>query len=53
MSLRRFPDRGHPYTIPGVRELPVPFGSSGYIIRYIIASDEVTVLRIFHSLEER
>ncbi len=53
LSLRRFPERGRSHEIPGVRELPVPFGSSGYVIRYVMAASEVIVLRIFHSLEER
>ena len=52
-SLRRLPERGRPYEIPGVRELLVPFGSSGYVVRYLITADEVIIIRIFHSLEER
>jgi len=53
LSLRRVPERGRPYEIPDVRELSVPFGGGGYVIRYIITAGEVIVLRIFHSLEGR
>ncbi|HEV7518560.1 MAG TPA: type II toxin-antitoxin system RelE/ParE family toxin [Thermoanaerobaculia bacterium] len=34
-----------------VRELPVSFGASGYLIRYQVLSNEVRVLRIWHARE--
>jgi plasmid stabilization system protein ParE len=34
-----------------VRELPVAFGASGYLIRYQILRSEVRVLRIWHARE--
>lgn len=36
-----------------MRELIVPFGSAGYVIRYVVHADEVLILRIFHALEDR
>lgn len=51
-SLRKHPERGKP-CLDGMRELIVPFGSAGYVIRYAVERDAVIVLRIFHSLEDR
>jgi plasmid stabilization system protein ParE len=34
-----------------VRELPVAFGASGYLIRYQILRSEVRILRIWHARE--
>jgi len=34
-----------------VRELPVSFGASGYLIRYQILPSEVRILRIWHARE--
>jgi len=34
-----------------VRELPIAFGASGYLIRYQILRSEVRVLRIWHARE--
>jgi len=53
LSLREFPKRGHAYPLPGLREWPVRFGHSGYIVRYLVERDTVTILRIFHALEDR
>lgn len=53
MSLRSLSERGFKTSEDGLRELYVPFGSNGYVIQYIVRPDEVLVLRIFHSLEER
>lgn len=53
LSLEDFPDRGHAYPEPGVKEWPIPFGKSGYIARYMVQGDEVLILRIFHAREER
>ena len=36
-----------------VREMPLPFGSSGYVLRYQVVPGEVRVLRIWHSREDR
>ena len=54
-SLQEFPDRGRPSGIPGIRELVVPFGRSGYLIRYVhvAASSAVVIVRIWHGREQR
>lgn len=35
------------------RELVVPFGQRGYIIRYRLDEDVVVILKIWHGLEDR
>lgn len=35
------------------RELFVPFGQSGYVIRYCFDEDEIVILKIWHGLECR
>lgn len=35
------------------RELVVPFGQRGYIIRYRLDEDAVVIVKIWHGLEER
>ncbi|MBP1152555.1 type II toxin-antitoxin system RelE/ParE family toxin [Methylocaldum sp. RMAD-M] len=35
------------------RELFVPFGQRGYVIRYRLDGDDIVILRIWHSLEDR
>lgn len=52
-SLRDHPERGFNPATGGLRELYVPFGRNGYVIQYVVSPDEVLILRIFHSLEER
>ncbi len=54
-SLHAFPERGRPSGVRNVRELIVPFGRSGYILRYAhsAATGEVIVLRIWHGREAR
>ena len=54
-SLQVFPERGRPSGVRNIRELIVPFGRSGYVLRYAYsaAADEVIVLRIWHGREER
>jgi plasmid stabilization system protein ParE len=53
-SLTAFPDRGRPSTVLGMREFIVPFGRSGYLLRYIYSAlaDEVVILRVWHGREE-
>ncbi|HEY2289152.1 MAG TPA: type II toxin-antitoxin system RelE/ParE family toxin [Thermoanaerobaculia bacterium] len=34
-----------------MRELPIAFGASGYLIRYQILPNEVRILRIWHARE--
>jgi plasmid stabilization system protein ParE len=54
-SLELFPERGHTSPIVGVRELVVPFGRSGYVLRYahLPESETILVLRIWHGREDR
>jgi plasmid stabilization system protein ParE len=54
-SLDTFPERGRPSGTPNVRELIVPFGRSGYVLRYSYRqqADEVVVLRLWHGREAR
>jgi plasmid stabilization system protein ParE len=35
------------------RELIVPFGQRGYVMRYRLDGDDIVILRVWHSLEER
>jgi len=51
-SLNTFPERGR--SVRGeLRELIVPFGSAGYVVRYGVLTDRVVIARVFHSLERR
>ncbi len=36
-----------------IRELPLTFGSGGYILRYQVLPKQVRVLRIWHTREDR
>ena len=51
-SLAEMPHRGRPL-VGDVRELIIPFGRNGYIIRYRVSGQTVLVARVFHSLEDR
>jgi len=52
-QLRQFPAMGRPVegTIPGTRDLIIPFGHGGYVIRYILHEDVVTIAAVKHTLE--
>jgi plasmid stabilization system protein ParE len=54
-SIHTFPERGRPSGTPNIRELIVPFGRSGYVLRYAYSAqtDEAVVLRISHGREAR
>jgi plasmid stabilization system protein ParE len=54
-SLDLFPDRGRPSAVAGTRELIVPFGDSGYVLRYArdVEREELVILRVWHSREKR
>jgi toxin ParE1/3/4 len=54
-SLDTFPERGRPCGTLNFRELIVPFGRSGYVLRYAYsaAKDEIVVIRIWHGREAR
>lgn len=53
-SLSEFPEKGRPWPAEiGFRELIVQFGSRGYVIRYHYQDDDITIIRIWHTLENR
>ena len=54
-SLDTLPERGRPSKVPNARELIVPFGRSGYVVRYrySVERHEVVVLRVWHGRESR
>jgi plasmid stabilization system protein ParE len=52
-SLSELPERGRPSPRGKFRELLVPFGKDGYVLRYRVRSNEVVILRIFHARERR
>ena len=35
------------------RELPVRFGTRGYVIRYRLSGDQEVIVRVWHALEQR
>ncbi len=53
-TLKEFPEKGKPWK-PDVdfRELLVPFGVRGYVIRYRLHEDQIVIVRIWHALEDR
>ncbi len=51
-GLADFAEIGHPRA-DGLRELYVPFGASGYVVRYRVRLANVTILRIWHGREQR
>jgi plasmid stabilization system protein ParE len=52
-QLRQFPASGKPTegAEVGTRDLIVPFGHGGYVIRYMLVDDEVTINAIRHTLQ--
>jgi plasmid stabilization system protein ParE len=54
-SLADLPERGHPATRAGYRELVVPFGRGAYVIRYRVdhARETVIIVRLWHGRERR
>lgn len=50
---------GHPIRTPigedrnDIRELLLTFGSGGYILRYQVLKEQVRILRIWHTREDR
>ena len=53
VSLREFPFRTPQRPGTNQRQLVVPFGRDGYVVRYRVSGDEVVISRIFHGLEDR
>lgn len=52
-SLDQHADRGAAFGSPDVRQLITPFGQAGYVVIYHFEPGSVTILRIFHTLEDR
>jgi plasmid stabilization system protein ParE len=53
-SLGEFPEKGKPWNIElDFRELPVLFGARGYVIRYRLYQNQVIIVRVWHTLEDR
>lgn len=53
MSLSTFPERGVQALRRRGRELFIPFGANGYVIRYRVEPTQVLIARVFHSRERR
>ncbi|MBS0297886.1 MAG: type II toxin-antitoxin system RelE/ParE family toxin [Proteobacteria bacterium] len=52
-SLEDMPERGFAGPTPALRQVVVPFGRDGYVIRYRASRGVVTISRIFHGRERR
>lgn len=52
--LRDFPESGRPWE-PDMdyRELVVPFGARGYVVRYRVLGARLVIARVWHGLEAR
>ena len=53
-KLQDFPETGYlwePDT--DYRELPLRFGAKGYVVRYRLLENQIIIVRIWHSLENR
>ncbi|WP_442857059.1 type II toxin-antitoxin system RelE/ParE family toxin [Caulobacter sp. Root487D2Y] len=53
LSLGDHADRGHVGPRPDLRQIPVAFGNSGYVIQYRVLNETVVIARIKHALERR
>jgi len=52
--LANFPDIGRPMNDgTNRRELFLPFGSGGYVLRYIVDGQVIFIVRVWHSKENR
>ncbi len=48
------PHLGRPmHDLPEFNELFLPFGQSGYVIRYRVDGEKIVILRIWHGREDR
>jgi toxin ParE1/3/4 len=53
-QLEEFPGLGRPTEDPAIRQLIIPFGARGYVVRYTVrSSGDVLVLRLWHGREAR
>jgi len=53
--LSELPSLGRPTEEDGIRQIVVRFGSSGYIMRYVIIAEsrDILITRLWHGREER
>jgi len=53
--VERFPELGRPTGDPELRQIVVPFGTAGYIVRYSVMPDDksILVVRVWHGRETR
>jgi len=53
--LEKYPEAGKPVQDPpGFRDLFIPFGSRGYVLRYRLSQDKtIVIVRVWHAREER
>lgn len=47
------PQIGKPMERREDRELIIPFGKRGYVLRYRVAGEDIIILRVWHGLEEK
>ena len=54
-QLSEFPSLGKPTQEDGIRQIVIRFGSSGYIVRYVIVAEsgDILITRLWHGREER
>lgn len=53
--VERFPSLGRPTDDPDIRQIVVPFGAAGYVVRYAVLPEDgsLLILRIWHGRESR
>ncbi len=53
--VEEFPDLGRPTDDADVRQIVIPFGAAGYIVRYTLLPEpgDLLVLRLWHGREAR
>jgi plasmid stabilization system protein ParE len=53
--VEKFPALGRPTTDPDIRQIVIPVGGAGYIVRHCILPDDgsLLVIRIWHGRESR
>lgn len=52
--LEEFPGLGRPTEDPAIRQIVIPFGARGYVVRYTVHGNrDVLVLRLWHGREAR
>ena len=52
--VEKFPDLGRATEDANIRQIVIPFGAAGYIVRYtVLESGDVLVLRLWHGREAR